>query len=336
MSKQKKALITGITGQIGSYLAELLVEKGCDVTGAVRRTSLVNARERIDHLKGIHLEYADLGDSSSIERVIKESQPDEIYNLGAQSHVWISFKMPEYTADIDGLGVMRICESARQLKRPVKIYQASTSELFGGIYDFPVNEDVPFYPKSPYGLAKQFGFWTIKNYREAFDMFCSNGILFNSESPRRGENFVTRKITKGIADIVKGRAEQLHLGNLNAKRDWIHAKDSAKAMYLILQANEPGDYVIASGKARSIREFAEAAFRYADIELAWRGKGLEEQGYDAKTGKTRISIDPKYFRPAEVDILIGDASKARKELGWAPEITFDELVKEMVEHDLNS
>jgi GDPmannose 4,6-dehydratase len=333
---KKKSLITGATGQIGSYLTELLIEKDYEVIGFVPENIPQTELSRVKDLPNFRLERGDLGDFKSIEGIIKETLPDEIYNLAAQSNAQVSITEPDYTYKINAFALLRICETARLLNKSVKICQASSAQIYGSRESMSADENSPVNPENPYAVAKLFAHWTIKNYREAFDMFCSNGILFNSESPRRGENFVTRKITKGIADIVKGRAEQLHLGNLNAKRDWIHAKDSAKAMYLILQANEPGDYVIASGKARSIREFAEAAFRYADIELAWRGKGLEEQGYDAKTGKTRISIDPKYFRPAEVDILIGDASKARKELGWAPEITFDELVKEMVEHDLKS
>ena len=338
MPERKRALITGITGQIGSYLAEVLLEKGYNVFGGIRRTSRVSARELIDHIKGLHLEYMDLEDSSSIQSLLRKVKPDEVYNLAAQSHVWISFRIPESTADIDAMGVARLCEAVRGMKpasRP-KIYQASTSELFGGIYNFPVNEETPFHPKSPYGVSKQFAHWTMINHREAYGMFCSNGIVFNTESPRRGENFVTRKITLGVAGIVHRKENKIELGNLNACRDWSHALDTARAMHLILQAPKPGDYVVASGKTRNIREFAETAFRHAGIELAWRGEGLKEQGYDVKTGETRISIDPKYLRPAEVEFLLGDSSKIRRELGWKQEISFDELVKEMVEFDINN
>lgn len=332
----KKALITGVTGQIGSYLAESLKDKGYEVTGLIRRTSTEEARNRIAHIPDMKVEYGDLGDTASLDRIVREFEPDEIYNLGAQSHVWISSKVREYTADVDGLGVLRICEAARQMKKPIRIYQASTSELFGGIYKNPVDETAPFHPMSTYAVAKLFAFWTIKNYREAEHMFCSNGIVFNTESPRRGENFVTRKITKGIADIMKGRLDKIRLGNLNPKRDWIHAKDTVRAIWSILQVPKPDDYVISSGQTHSIREFAETAFRYAGVNLGWRGEGLSEEGYNKENGKTLISVDPIFFRPADVDVLIGDSSKAKRELGWAPTISFDELVKEMVENDLRS
>ena len=331
---KKISLITGITGQIGSYLAELLTEQGHEVVGMIRRNSLVNARARIDHIPNLKLIYGDLGDSTSVSNVISEIQPDEIYNLGAQSHVKISFDMPEYTQGINFSGLFRVCEAARRLRKPVRIYQASTSELFGGIYDYPVNEETPFHPKSPYGIAKLAAFWTIVNYREAYNMFCVNGLVFNSESPRRGENFVTRKITKGVADILNKKQEVISLGNINTKRDWNHAEDSARAMWLMLQNEKPQDYVIASGESHSVREFAETAFRYAGINLKWRGSGLEEEGYDAETGKIYIKIDEKYFRPAEVYTLIGDSTKARRQLGWAPKYTFNEIVKEMVDYDL--
>lgn len=332
---KKKALITGITGQIGSYLAELLVDKGYEVYGLVRRTSsIVGSRERIDPIKGLKLIYGDLCDSGSIEKIIHEVQPDEIYNLAAQSHVGISFETPENTSDINALGVLRICEAAKRLKKKVKIYQASTSELYGGIYDYPVNEEAPFYPKSPYGIAKLYAYWTMRHYRETYNMYCSNGLVFNSESPRRGENFVTRKIVKNVVSITNGSSEILRLGNLNAKRDWSHAKDSARAMWLILQAEKPGDYVIASGKTRSVREFVEKAFNYVGVNIKWRGDGLNEEGYDEKTGKVYVKVDPHYFRPSEVNTLIGDSTKAKKELGWSQEYSFEDLVKDMMEHEL--
>src|SRR3989344_2147280 len=332
--ENKKALITGITGQIGSYLAELLMEKGYEVYGLVRRTSLVNARERIEHIDGIKLIYADLGDSSSINHLIQEIKPDEIYNLAAQSHVWVSFKMPEYTSDINALGAMRICEAVRMLGKPVKIYQASTSELYGGIYNFPVNEETPFHPKSPYGVAKLYAYWIMRNYREAYKMFCSNGIVFNTESPRRGENFVTRKITKGVADILRGKQKQLRLGNLNARRDWGHAKDVTLAMWKILQYDKADDFVIATGVSHSVREFVELAFKHVGIEIKWRGEGVNEVGYDAATEKTLVVVDPLYFRPSEVEVLIGDATKAKNLLKWEPHYAFEEVVREMMEHDL--
>jgi len=334
ISKKKKALITGITGQIGSYLAELLVEKGYEVYGIIRRTSLVSSRIRADYIEGVKLIYGDLGDSASIERVIRDVEPDEIYNLAAQSHVWVSFKIPEYTSDINAIGVLRICEATRNLKKDIKIYQASTSELYGGIYNYPVDENVPFYPKSPYGVSKLYAHWIMKNYREAYNMFCCNGIVFNSESPRRGENFVTRKITLGVVDVIKGKKENIRLGNLNAKRDWIHAKDTAKAIWLIMQSEKPDDYVISSGETHSIREFVELAFKEVEIEVGWKGEELDEIGYDKKTGKTLVVVDPIYFRPMEVEVLIGNSTKAQKTLGWKREFLFEELVKDMMEHDL--
>jgi len=336
LQQTKKALITGITGQIGSYLAEILLSKGYEVYGTIRRTSMVNARERVENIKGIHLIYADLTDMSSIENIIHEVQPDEIYNLAAQSHVWISFRIPDYTSDVNALGTLRICEAARKLKKECKIYQASTSELYGGIYEHPVTEETPFVPKSPYGVAKLYAYWIIRNYRESYNMFCSNGIVFNTESPRRGENFVTRKITLGVSEIIKGKREFISLGNLNAKRDWGHARDTALAMWKILQTEKPDDFVIATGKAHSIREFVEESFKHAGIEIAWRGQGLNEEGYDKNTGKVYIVVDPIYFRPSEVNTLIGDSTKARTQLGWEPQYTFEALVKEMMEHDLKS
>jgi len=336
-SWKKRALITGVTGQIGSYLAELLIDKGYDVFGIIRRTSHVkNARQRIDHLKNLNLFYGDLQDSGVIERIISEVQPDEIYNLAAQSHVGISFDTPEHTSNVNALGVLRICEAAKRLKKPVRVYQASTSELFGGTEDgILLNENSNFKPKSPYAVAKLYGYWIIRNYREAYGMFCCNGIIFNSESPRRGENFVTKKITKGVADIISGKTDKIYLGNLNAKRDWSHAKDSAKAMWMILQSEKPEDYVIASGETHSVREFVEEAFKHVGIEIGWRGEGLEEMGYDKRTNRVYVAVNPYYFRPSEVDILVGDASNAKKKLGWTQEYSFKELVKEMVEADLN-
>ena len=332
----RRALITGVTGQIGSYLAELLLKRGYEVHGIVRRNSFVGAaRSRIDHLGDLKLHHGDICDASSLNDIIHRVRPDEVYNLAAQSHVWISFQVPEHTCDVDALGALRVCDAARRMDKPVRVYQASTSELFGGIYNYPVNEETPFHPRSPYGVAKQFAHWTMINHREAYGMFCSNGIVFNSESPRRGENFVTRKITKELAAIVRGKKEKMFLGNLNARRDWNHAKDSAESMRLILQAEKPGDYVIASGEANSVREFAEMAFRCAGIELGWRGEGLDEVGYDVKTGRERIGVNPFYFRPSEVDVLIGDSSKAKKELGWKPSYSFGDIVEEMVEYDLN-
>jgi GDPmannose 4,6-dehydratase len=335
-SEKKKALITGVTGQIGSYLAELLLEKGYEVYGIIRRTSHVeSARARIDHIEDLNLIYGDLGDASVIAKIISEVEPDEIYNLGAQSHVWISFQTPEHTSDVNALGALRICEAARNLKKKVKIYQASTSELYGGIYNYPVNEETPFHPRSPYGIAKLYAYWTIKHYREAYNMFCANGIIFNTESPRRGENFVTRKITKGIAEIMSGKRDKITLGNLNAKRDWNHAKDSAEAMWRIMQAEEASDFVIASGESRSIRDFVEEAFSRVGVEIEWKGKNLEEVGIDKKTGKVYVSVDPYYFRPTDVNVLIGDASKARNQLGWEPKLKFKDIVDEMMEYDMN-
>ncbi|MEM3122393.1 MAG: GDP-mannose 4,6-dehydratase [Candidatus Pacearchaeota archaeon] len=293
---RKKALITGITGQIGSYLAELLVEKGYEVYGLVRTSSTMIQRKRIDHLqKKIKLVYGDLSDTYSIERAIESIEPDEVYNLAAQSHVGISFNLPELTSDVCGIGVLRICEALKKLKKKTKLYQASTSELYGGIYDFPVNESVPFNPKSPYAISKLYAYWIIKHYRETYKMFCCNGILFNTESPRRGENFVTRKITIGVSEIAKGKRDCIYLGNLNARRDWGHAKDAVRAMWAILQAENPDDYVIATGETHSVREFVEEAFKHIGVEISWRGEGLEEEGYDSKTGKVYVKVDSVFF-----------------------------------------
>jgi GDPmannose 4,6-dehydratase len=339
----KTALITGITGQDGAYLAEFLLGKGYLVHGIKRRTSLFNT-DRIDHLyKDPHesdicfkLHYGDLTDATNLIRVIQEVQPDEIYNLAAQSHVMVSFETPEYTANSDALGTLRLLEALRilGLSKKTRFYQASTSELYGKVRETPQSESTPFYPRSPYGVAKLYSYWIVVNYREAYDFFACNGILFNHESPVRGETFVTRKITRAVARIKLGLQEKLHLGNLNAKRDWGHARDYVEAQWLILQQNEPEDFVIASGKQHSVREFVETAFREVGIGIEWRGEGSDEKGYDRESGKALVEIDRRYFRPAEVDTLLGDPSKARSKLGWAPKVSFGELVTEMVREDL--
>ena len=327
----KVALITGITGQDGSYLAELLLEKGYEVHGIIRRSSLINTH-RIDHLyQNIKLHYGDLTDSTNIVRVIQKVQPDEIYNLGAQSHVKVSFEMPEYTADVDGVGTLRILEAVRLLgmEDRVRIYQASTSELYGLVQETPQSETTPFYPRSPYGVAKLYGYWITKNYREAYEMYACTGILFNHESPRRGETFVTRKITQALSKISVGLQDVLELGNLNAKRDWGHAKDFVEAMWLMLQQDAPEDYVIATGVQYSVREFVEEAAPYFGMNIVWKGEGLNEVGIDKNTGRTVVRVNPKYFRPAEVETLLGDASKAKKNLGWEPKTSFKQLVEDM-------
>ena len=327
----KVALITGITGQDGSYLAELLLEKGYEVHGIIRRSSLINTH-RIDHIYNqIKLHYGDLTDSTNLVRVIQQVQPDEIYNLGAQSHVKVSFEMPEYTGMVDGLGTLRILEAVRLLgmEKKTRIYQASTSELYGLVQEIPQRETTPFYPRSPYGVAKLYGYWIIKNYRESYGLHASSGILFNHESPRRGETFVTRKITRGLSSISVGQQDVLYLGNLNAKRDWGHAKDFVEAMWLMLQQDEPDDYVIATGKQYSVREFVEASAPYFGMNIIWEGEGLDEVGVDKTTKKTVIKVSPKYFRPAEVETLLGDATKAKEKLGWEPKISFNELVEDM-------
>ena len=327
----KVALITGITGQDGSYLAELLLYKGYEVHGIIRRASQINT-QRIDHLyQNVKLHYGDLTDSTNIVRVIQKVQPDEIYNLGAQSHVKVSFEMPEYTADVDAMGTLRILEAVRLLgmEKRVRIYQASTSELYGLVQETPQRETTPFYPRSPYGVAKLYGYWITKNYREAYGMYACTGILFNHESPRRGETFVTRKITRGLSKIHSGQQEILELGNLNAKRDWGHARDFVEAMWLMLQQEKPEDYVIATGVQYSVREFVEKAGPYFGMNIVWEGEGLDEVGIDKNTGKTIIRVNPKYFRPAEVETLLGDATKAKEKLGWEPKISFDQLVKDM-------
>jgi len=330
----KVALITGITGQDGSYLAELLLEKGYEVHGIVRRSSLINTH-RIDHIyenPNLTLHYGDLTDATNIIGVIKKVEPDEIYNLGAQSHVKVSFETPEYTGNVDGLGTLRILEAVRLLgmENSVRIYQASTSELYGLVQEVPQRETTPFYPRSPYGVAKLYGYWIVKNYRESYGLHASSGILFNHESPRRGETFVTRKITRGLSRISVGEQDVLSLGNLDARRDWGHAKDFVEAMWLMLQQDEPDDYVIATGVQYSVRDFVEAAAPYFGMKIEWMGEGLNEVGYDWNTKKPVVKVDPKYFRPAEVESLLGDASKAKEKLGWEPKISFTELVEDMV------
>ena len=344
----KTALITGITGQDGSYLAEFLLEKGYEVHGILRRTSSFNTG-RIEHLyfeewvrdmkqqRLINLHYGDMTDSSSLLRIIQIVQPDEIYNLAAQSHVKVSFDVPEYTAETDAVGTLRLLEAVRILgmEKRVRIYQASTSELFGLVQEVPQKETTPFYPRSPYGVAKQYGFWITKNYRESYGMFCVNGILFNHESERRGETFVTRKITLAAARIARGYQERLYLGNLDALRDWGYAKDYVECMWLMLQHPTPEDFVIATGEMHSVREFVTKAFAEAGINIRWEGKGIDEKGIDVATGKVLVEVDPTYFRPAEVEQLLGDPTKAKTLLGWNPTKTsFDELIKKMVRYDL--
>ena len=328
----KVALITGITGQDGSYLAELLLEKGYEVHGIVRRASLINT-DRIDHIyEDLRLHYGDLTDALSIINLIKDIEPDEIYNLGAQSHVKVSFEIPEYTAQVDGLGTLRILEAVRFLGMELKtrIYQASTSELYGLVQATPQTENTPFHPRSPYGVAKLYGYWIVKNYRESYGLHASSGILFNHESPRRGETFVTRKITRGLSRISVGEQRQLYLGNLNAKRDWGHAKDFVEAMWLMLQQDKPDDYVIATGEQYSVKDFVDKAAPFFGFNIQWMGEGLDEVGYDWSTKRQVISVDKKYFRPAEVESLLGDPSKAKQKLGWEPKISFDQLIEDMV------
>lgn len=342
------ALITGITGQDGSYLAEFLLGKGYEVHGLMRRSSSFNTG-RIEHMyldqwvedqhngRRLNLHYADMTDSSSLIRVIRLVKPDEIYNLAAQSHVKVSFDVPEYTADVDALGTLRLLEAVRILgmEKKCRIYQASTSELFGEVAEVPQTERTPFHPRSPYSVAKLYAFWIMKNYRESYGMFTANGILFNHESERRGENFVTRKITMAAARIAAGRQKKLYLGNLDAKRDWGYAPDYVECMWLILQQPEPDDYVIATGEYYSVREFATMAFARAGIDLRWEGKGLDEKGIDTRTGEVLVEVDPKFFRPADVEELLGNPEKARRELGWNPRKTsFEELVNKMVDYDI--
>lgn len=353
----KTALITGITGQDGSYLAEFLLEKGYAVHGIKRRSSLFNT-QRVDHIYQdphdddvrFEMHYGDLSDTSNLVRIIRETQPDEIYNLGAQSHVAVSFEAPEYTADVDALGTLRLLEAIRFLgmEKKTRFYQASTSELYGLVQEVPQRETTPFYPRSPYAVAKLYAYWTVVNYREAYGLYACNGILFNHESPRRGETFVTRKITRGLAEIAQGLSDCLYLGNMNALRDWGHAKDYVRMQWLMLQQDEPDDYVIASGVQYSVREFVERAAQRIGIVLRWQGEGVEEVGIvdhiegenaegrcpAVKAGQTIVRVDPRYFRPAEVETLLGDPTKAKEKLGWDLEISFEELVNEMVEADL--
>ncbi|CAH0303007.1 GDP-mannose 4,6-dehydratase [Peribacillus simplex] len=344
----KVALITGVTGQDGSYLAEFLLEKGYEVHGIIRRSSSYN-QERLEDIftiaeaeairnnENFHLHYGDITDTSNIIRLISEIQPDEIYNLAAQSHVRVSFEMPEFTADVDAVGTLRILEAVRilGLTEKTRIYQASTSELFGKVQEVPQKETTPFYPRSPYGVAKIYGFWITKNYRESYNMFAVNGILFNHESERRGETFVTRKITLAAARIAQGKQDKLTLGNLDSLRDWGYAKDYVECMWLILQHDKPEDFVIATGEMHTVREFVELAFKHTDIEIEWSGKGIEEKGINKATGEVIVEVDPKFFRPAEVEQLLGDPTKSKTLLGWNPTKTsFEELVKIMVTHDL--
>ena len=348
MEKKNVALITGITGQDGSFLAEFLIEKGYEVHGILRRSSSFNTG-RIEHLyldewvrdmkkkRLVNLHWGDMTDSSSLIRIISEVKPTEIYNLAAQSHVKVSFDVPEFTADADAMGVLRLLEAVRiaGLAETCRVYQASTSELYGLVQEVPQKETTPFYPRSPYGVAKLYGFWIVKNYRESYGMYCCNGILFNHESERRGETFVTRKITLAAARIAQGFQDKLYLGNLNSLRDWGYAKDYVECMWLILQQQTPEDFVIATGEYHTVREFCTLAFKEVGIELRWEGEGVNEKGVDVKTGKTLVEVDPKYFRPAEVDQLLGDPTKAKQLLGWNPQKTsFEELVRIMVQHDM--
>ena len=348
MEKKNVALITGITGQDGSFLAEFLIEKGYEVHGILRRSSSFNTG-RIEHLyldewvrdmkkkRLVNLHWGDMTDSSSLIRIITEVKPTEIYNLAAQSHVKVSFDVPEFTADADAMGVLRLLEAVRiaGLAETCRVYQASTSELYGLVQEVPQKETTPFYPRSPYGVAKLYGFWIVKNYRESYGMYCCNGILFNHESERRGETFVTRKITLAAARIAQGFQDKLYLGNLNSLRDWGYAKDYVECMWLILQQQNPEDFVIATGEYHTVREFCTLAFKEVGIELRWEGEGVNEKGVDVKTGKTLVEVDPKYFRPAEVDQLLGDPTKAKQLLGWNPQKTsFEELVRIMVQHDM--
>ena len=341
MPKKKTALITGVTGQDGSLLTEFLLKKKYRIIGVKRRSSSFNT-QRIDHIYNDTKQvnnfipyYGDLNDSTNLLRIIQATQPDEIYNLGAQSHVHTSFETPEYTANSDGLGTLRLLEAIRilKLKKKTKFYQASTSEIFGNNV-IPQNEKTPFRPRSPYAISKLYSYWTTVNYREAYNIFASNGILFNHEGPRRGETFVTRKITRGVAEIFLKKRKVLYLGNLNAKRDWGYAEDYVKSMWLMLQAKKPNDYVIATGKSRSVREFVEKAFKHVKIKIKWKGKGIKEEGYNSANNQILVKVDPKYFRPTDINELRGDYSKARRELGWKPKTTFDEMVRIMVESDL--
>ncbi len=339
----KRALITGITGQDGSYLTELLLEKGNEVHGVIRRASSFNT-SRLDHIyqdphenhRGLILHYGDITDSSNISRLLESIQPDEVYNLAAQSHVKVSFEVPEYTANVDALGVLRLIDAVKKSEKGIRIYQASTSELYGKVREIPQNEETPFYPRSPYAAAKLYAYWIIRNYREAYNLYACNGILFNHESPRRGETFVTRKITRAAARIKAGLQDELFLGNLDAKRDWGHAKDYVKAMWLMLQQEIPDDFVIATGETHSVREFCSIAFRMLDLPLEWEGEGIEEVGICRQDGRILVRVDPRYFRPTEVELLVGDPSKANAKLGWKPEVGFEELVEIMTRADYDA
>ena len=340
---KKKALITGITGQDGAYLAELLLSKGYEVHGIKRRASLFNT-DRIDHLYqdkhrddvNFYLHHGDLTDATNLIRIIQEVQPNEIYNLGAQSHVKVSFEVPEYTANSDAVGTLRLLEAIRILKleKKIKFYQASTSELYGKVQEIPQSENTPFYPRSPYGVAKLYAYWIVKNYREAYGMYACNGILFNHESPLRGETFVTRKITRAVAKISLGLQEKMYIGNLNAQRDWGHARDYVEGMWLMLQQEKPEDYVLATGVTTTVRDFCSMAFNEVGIAIKWEGKNNQEKGIDESTGKVLVEVDPNYYRPTEVDLLIGDATKAKEQLNWEPKVTVSLLVKEMVSSDV--
>jgi GDPmannose 4,6-dehydratase len=339
----KKAFITGVTGQDGSYLSELLLEKGYEVHGLVRRSSFFN-RGRIEDIRQktkssgqFQLHYGDMTDSSSLNKLIASIQPDEVYNLAAQSHVAVSFATPDYTAQVDGIGTLRILDAINNmgLKNKTRFYQASTSELYGQVAETPQNETTPFYPRSPYGVAKLYAHWITINYREAYDLFACSGILFNHESPRRGENFVTRKITMTLAQILQGNSDKLSLGNMDAKRDWGYAKDYVEGMWMMLQQDKPDDYVLATGEQHTVREFVNLAFGFCGIKLDWQGTGVNEKGVDKATGKVLVEVNPKYFRPTEVETLLGDCTKAKTQLGWAPKTSFKELVEMMIEHDLN-
>lgn len=336
----KKALITGITGQDGSYLSELLLEKGYEVHGIIRRSSSFNT-QRIDHLyeetaddQRFFLHFGDLNDSGSLSKLIYKIGPCEVYNLGAQSHVKVSFDIPEFTSDVNAMGTLRLLDSIKEVNPKIKFYQASSSELYGMVRETPQNENTPFYPRSPYAAAKLYAYWITVNYREAYGLYACNGILFNHESPRRGKTFVTRKITTGISNILKGRQDKLVLGNINAMRDWGFAGDYVEAMWLMLQQKEPDDYVIATGKTHTVKEFCELAFKNVGIDLSWEGEGINEKGIEKSTGRELVSISSKYFRPSEVDLLLGDAKKAKEKLGWTPKVSFEELVKMMVESEI--
>jgi GDPmannose 4,6-dehydratase len=335
-SAMKKALITGVTGQDGSYLAEFLIEKGYEVHGVIRRASTFNT-SRIDHLMDhpqLTLHHGDLSDSANLNKLLGTIKPDEIYNLAAQSHVKVSFEVPEYTAQVDAVGTLRILDAMINQCPDAKFYQASTSELFGLVQEIPQKETTPFYPRSPYGVAKLYGFWIVKNFRESYGMHASNGILFNHESERRGKTFVTRKITTNLAEISVGLRDVLRLGNLDAKRDWGYAKEYVEMMWMMLQQDTPDDFVVATGKMYTVREFVEKSAKHIGVELVWQGEGVEEKGYDKATGKLVVEVDPRYFRPAEVELLVGDATKAKEVLGWEAKVDLDELVEIMMKHDI--